>query len=83
MPSDRKPGPILSIAVILAVLLLLAYVGTYYATVKPTPAGVVSDGLIRIDSIVPQYRISNNGWRRFFSPMHSIDRRIRPSVWTT
>ena len=79
MTSPRKPGFVLPVAVTLTVLLAL-YVGAYYAMVKPridvTHIGPVSGAWV---DFVPQYP-----WRtmdRFFSPVHRLDRRLRPHVW--
>jgi hypothetical protein len=79
MLPDRKP----SLATLIAVAIVLLYVGAYYATARPTlttPTG----------KIAPWYHIAsspNENWKYFelanqvFAPMVWIDRRIRPHVW--
>ena len=79
MASPRKPGFVLPVAVTLAVLLGL-YVGAYYMTVEPLLLERTSLGTTN-----PVVAVAN--YRRFpalgtlFSPIHWLDRRIRPHVW--
>jgi hypothetical protein len=86
MTSSRKPGFVLPVAVTLAVLLGL-YVGAYYAMVRPLgPVPFYSIG----DPNDPRWYNETApgivhgphlGWMRFFSPIHWLDRRLRPHVW--
>jgi hypothetical protein len=87
MTSPRKPGFVLPVAVTLSVLLGL-YVGAYCWMVVPLPVGY---GLAD-DTMTPVYQ---TGWdalddklvdapvwtTQVFTPIHWLDRRIRPHVW--
>jgi hypothetical protein len=71
MPSDRKPSLILPVAVILAVLLGL-YVGDDRLVFRPFyVAPWDSEWSFEF----------NDRATLFFTPIHSLDRRIRPHVW--
>jgi hypothetical protein len=80
MTDPSKPGFVLPVAIVLAVLLGL-YAGAYYATVKS----------IEMDFVVfPFYGASwmrdssgrlNERLVQVFRPMHWLDRRLRPHLW--
>jgi len=85
MDEQRRGGNRWGVAIGVLVVLVGLYVGAYYAMVTPE----VGDS-----SVVPVYFIPGEWdldmatgmrihlWcRPFFSPMHAIDRRIRPRVW--
>ena len=85
--SAQKPGFVLPVAVTLAVLLGL-YVGAYYTMVRPDdsyprPQGAKPFALPYYAA--PGTMVTNRNypgdWNRFFSPIHWLDRRIRPHVW--
>lgn len=83
-------------AIVLAVLLLAGYVGTYYATVRtvltvPSPSlpptwSSLSVSYRILIEVSPSY-VGFPGWLpphvagSIFAPMHAIDRRIRPGFW--
>lgn len=87
MTAPRNPSLILPVAVTLTVLLGL-YVGGYYVMVRPRViAGRWRDG-DRLRGVIPQYtgKAMVHEWidypwlGRFFSPIHWLDRRIRPHI---
>jgi hypothetical protein len=86
--SPRKPGFVLPVAVTLTVLLGL-YVGAYYWMVQPLGRRVSGDPwLIATPFYGPEselYHLGHTPWndrlRPLFTPMHWLDRRIRPHVW--
>jgi hypothetical protein len=94
MPTDRKPSPILSVGRVVMVLLGL-YVGAYYWMVERTfkldwPAATttyfaeyppVAEYWTESYEINSASDVSFRRWSRFFAPIHSLDRRIRPHVW--
>src|SRR5688572_30111424 len=95
MPSDRKPSLILPVAVA-ALLLLAGYVGAYYAMVDPVPMIIEVEGKTRWEyqyvtvffyadytQRLPMSMANRCGepLDSFFTPIHWIDRRIRPHVW--
>ena len=66
----------------LPLLFLVAYVGSYYALVKVTPAFIPTQGL---QMYYPDYGVSEglrNTIDRFYLPVHQMDRKyIRPNTW--
>jgi hypothetical protein len=88
MTSPRKSGFVLPVAVTLAVLLGL-YVGAYYAMVEPQINLPGYRGYTVIErTIEPNYWGKlpvgfdpNGALKAFFTPVHWLDRRIRPHVW--
>lgn len=77
--SERRPmSPVLSIAVTLAVLLGI-YLGAYYTIVKPI-MGEAHYADHRKYSF-GDFMEADNRWRRFFAPIHWVDRKLRPNVW--
>lgn len=85
--STRKPSLILPMAAVVAGL-LVAYTAAYYAMVVPSqidlglgPAadGPDANGMIHVETLL-NYRVE--GLEAFFVPIHWLDRRARPDVWT-
>ena len=80
MTAPRKPGVVLPVAVTLTLRLGL-YVGAYYATVRPRMVHTMFGNLL-----IPCHVLRPGGmwdlWSyRIFSPIHWLDRRIRPHIW--
>lgn len=82
--TDRnaRPAPWIAAAVLLA--LVGGYVGTYFATVEPLWDGAVVTyprlhGLITTSAAERSWLL----WKKFFSPIHWVDRRLRPDVWAS
>ena len=79
------------IAVILLLLPLCLYVGSYFALVEPSgimqftiPAQPAASGFIAINSSYTEvefYRSGGEWAKRLFWPLEQIDRRLRPHVW--
>lgn len=85
--STREPLPYAMI-VIIALLLLVGYVGSYFALME-TQTVQTMDAAGRPTSIVePAYGLSpetaktRGALRKIYSPLHAIDRQLRPSYWT-
>jgi hypothetical protein len=71
------------IAIVLAVLLVL-YVGTYYAVVGRARTRHNVRGVFVSDDTRAYYSFdeqSDRRWGTFFAPVHWIDRHIRTSFW--
>ena len=66
------------IAVVVFVLLLCGYVGSYYALVFPTWP-ILYNG--RDVSIEANYRAGGQFAETIFLPMNQIDRKLRPGTW--
>lgn len=64
------------IAVVVAVLLLCGYVGSYYAMVRiaANPSG-------NPFVYVAEYRLGGNEVAALYYPIHWLDRKLRPGVW--
>jgi hypothetical protein len=65
------------------ILPLALYVGAYYANATTKGAmwyGETGDGPITCPA--PRYRMCESVSKSIFAPMHAIDRRLRPGVWT-
>lgn len=84
MPERKTSRPRLSAAIAVCVLLAMigGYAGAYYGTVRPN--GEVPE-YPRLHG-EPGERFTDwvrswNFWHSFFTPMHWLDRRIRPHVW--
>lgn len=82
-----KHVPIREIGYALAFLVLLAavYVGGYYALVIREDDWQIEFGeLPRVVIMPPQavYRLGGDSSKDFFSLLHEIDRRLRPSYWS-
>jgi hypothetical protein len=88
MTAPRNPSFVHSVAVTLAVLLVM-YVGAYYAMVSPVeyvpsqldavywPRKQTDDGRHE-----PNLHSEIDDWfTQLFAPMNWLDRRIRPHVW--
>ena len=70
---------------VFALLFPTAYTAAYYATVDrdeyyecPGPNSIIKVGVKRF---VPKYRIADESAESFFTPVHFLDRRLRPSFW--
>lgn len=89
MNESRKPSSNPWIGVVVLAVLFGGYVGAYYVTVEPYVHSRVAGTVIRL----PTYSIpgSSERWQWsvdtlldvVFAPMHWLDRRIRPHVWTS
>lgn len=82
VPTEERARPLLPITVGLT-LLATGYAGAYYLLVDPNDK--VTRG--KVHAMYPAGLVdghqSNYGFLpNFFKPMHSLDRRIRPHVWT-
>jgi hypothetical protein len=85
----KHVAPIL--AVILLLLPLLLYVGSYFALVEPSgilkftiPAQPAVSGFVAINSSATEvhfYRSGGDWERRVFWPLEQFDRRLRPEAW--
>lgn len=76
----RLSLPLLGMAIVVA--LCLAYVGAYYALVRPGGVAMVFNGpTIRTPKYVLFGREQTFRVHRFFSPMHRLDRQWRPKRW--
>ena len=80
--SERKLYPSVMICVV-AVLLVCAYVGAYYATVIPyrLSSGKVFPmhrppwaGEVLLPRTIDRFNV-------LFAPVHWVDRRLRPHLW--
>lgn len=78
--SDRKPMSVVPVIVLLA--MLGAYVGAYYATVRPlTVLGNVF-AEYKFPAFLKPYEPNRyNTLHDGFAPIHWLDRRIRPHHW--
>ncbi|MCC7422722.1 MAG: hypothetical protein IT428_20775 [Planctomycetaceae bacterium] len=87
--SERKKSPWLTVAIATCVVLALtgAYVGSYYATVTPTPIelelGGSPSGSPGIPFVADFYEIPIDPGmaETLFAPIHSLDRHMRPNIW--
>lgn len=91
--SQRKPTSAPWIAAVVLLVLTGGYVGAYYVVVDSAAVGHAFDD--DFVEILPTYPIApvkmfdvtisrshKSAWRPFFAPIHWLDRRIRPHVWT-
>jgi len=81
--TDRKPVLVIVVGTLAA---LLAYVGTYLTTVDPMPVELEVGGGgsgSGVPYVMDAYRlpIDPGMASSFFSPIHEIDRRVRPQIW--
>jgi hypothetical protein len=81
----QRATPILA-AVAILLLLVLLYVGSYLAIVKPNGRVVQSmyresDGELVLGNWYYQYRFGQDWAAQFYWPLEQIDRRVRPGVW--
>ena len=65
---------------------VVAYVGAYALSVKPIPSwpgGPISPGDYLLPNYTGDYVLTGEDWwiERLFSPVHFIDRRLRPNLW--
>jgi hypothetical protein len=78
----RHANKVLGVAVVAAALL---YVALYYATVDYAvfELRVVGDGdpILNFEPVA-DYRFGGKAARMVFLPIHEIDRKLRPSVWS-
>lgn len=72
--SQQRSSTLLTIAAA-AVLLLLLYFGSYFALVTRNERGRSSD------SYWVEYRFGGKAAESLFSPVHRLDRHVRPSYW--
>lgn len=83
MTATRKPLSFPWIGVAVLAVLIGGYVAAYYATVER--ALLTENYSDRIKEICPIYPSLNrrlvNPRTRFFTPIHWLDRRLRPHVW--
>jgi hypothetical protein len=89
----KKPSPVFQfcVAAAIAALMLVLYVGAYALMV--TPERVLQENPLDRDELIPidgvyapiyledQTMVSDELLEAVFSPVHEIDRRLRPSVW--
>jgi hypothetical protein len=64
-------------------LLIVLYVGGYFATVQPTEVAgeFLERGLVRYEK-APEYRVGGNLAVRLYAPLHYLDRHyLRPMTW--
>lgn len=87
MSTPRKPTSVVLPAVV-ALVLLAAYVGAYYAMVRPDIFEAVNalEGRgERPQFMPPRYVLARRNWtpllRRPFAPAHWLDCHLRPQVW--
>lgn len=83
MPT-RKPSSIHWIGVAVMAVLVLAYVGAYYAMVQPLDLGRSKSFAVYSDlgPFAPDEEIAAENRRvTVFAPIHWLDRRIRSRVW--
>jgi len=73
----------------------IAYVGSYYCLVQAQWKKTLNSGVVQIrfgrmstDSasivgeVLPTYRVGGGCAASVYSPLHELDRRLRPSTWT-
>jgi hypothetical protein len=89
----EKPSPVFQFcgAAAIAALILALYVGAYALTVTPERVfqenPLDRDELIPIDGVYAPIYLEDQATafdellQAVFSPVHEIDRRLRPSVW--
>lgn len=75
MPKPRTNAGWMAVILIAVVVLLpVAYMGTYYATVDADDSRLLPGP--------PVYHLGADGVERFFAPAHYIDKHfVRPSTW--
>lgn len=84
MTERRKPGLLLPVIV---VVLLAVYAGAYYGTVRPLGLPFVGTAphypLLHGGTIGdPDFNITTlKRWHTVFTPIHWLDRRLRPHIW--
>jgi hypothetical protein len=75
--KQRRSGPIIAVVAAIPLLLLVAYMGAYYA--------LVTRRLDHGDFWQPEYFVSYRlSWERtesIFALAHRLDRMIRPAYW--
>jgi hypothetical protein len=77
---DEKHPSRASFAVILLLLLFLAaYVGSYLALADPLPYIVFQE--YRPSGQTSHYRVGGKYAERFFWPLEQLDRKLRPRKW--
>lgn len=85
--STHKFRSVSWIGVIVLAALIGGYVGAYYATVRPSrdvdwlftaPTGIV---VVQPGPEYADFLSSSLPTEEFFTPIHWLDRRIRPQVW--
>ncbi len=69
-------GSIFGALLAIALLLLAAYVGSYVALVQRVDFGDSMPHYIVL------YRLGGEWSSRFFSPLHALDRKVRPAYWS-
>jgi hypothetical protein len=88
MPTDqpkRSVWPTIVAGVVLALVLIAGYVGSYYAMM--TPKTHKFHNMIGASKLVtvPRYGQSDADEggiaARVFAPIHRLDRRVRPRIW--
>lgn len=81
MSDERKPTLILPAAFTLTVLLTL-YVAIYYSTVEVVvPLRMPDDRFPAYPPLHKTVGIPYGVCAHVFTPIHQIDRRLRPDVW--
>jgi len=85
MTTDRKKPGVAFWATVVVVCLPALYVGAYCWMVEPLEIHPSKTKFY----CLPSYPLVNPSgvgvwygqWERFFSPIHSIDRHLKPTVW--
>ena len=72
MEKKHGWGALAGVVAVSVALLLVGYVGAYYALVTPISSRTI---------IWPAYPAANDEAFVFFWPIHQIDRKLRPRVW--
>ena len=84
MEKDQPKHSLWTMILAGAVALAIAYGGGYYMLVERS-RGIDFDFITGKTVVAPHYAgfAPATQWRleRFFAPIHSLDRRIRPHVW--
>lgn len=78
MTDQRNSNVVFPIVAFLAAMLAV-YVGAYYAKVDSTQFSSVRSTRVRY---LPDYGRGHRWLNPLFAPIHEIDRRIRPGVWS-
>ncbi len=83
--SMKKSAPIASGTLAALLLLVVAYMGSYFAMLEgttraaPLPTGALGQSDLRL--IKPSYRSHNSVVEIIFRPAHELDRLLRPGYW--
>ena len=86
-PRRERPVFLVPLVCVLATL-LVAYVGGYYASARPSPewGQILTYGPQSLEvEILPTYwptHVLGLGTQYLFDPIHQLDRRLRPRTWT-